>query len=145
MNIDALEKAEINYNKLVLEKHKFTDTIETQFKASECWNKMQTLEMSRMKCEAPLEIDLKLKSHLQEEDAPPIMLGGDVIALYPSMETNPTAAVAYREIKRSTLKFKKINYAYGIVFLLLKIDLSSLDSAASICSAGAQSTCTVVP
>ena len=79
LNINALEKAETRYNKMAQKEHKFTDMLETQFKASECWNKLQTLEMNRLKREEPLTADLKFNSTLQEEDEPPIMLGGGML------------------------------------------------------------------
>ena len=61
----ALSKAEDQYNKLASEKTKFTDMLQTQFNASECWNKMQSLEMNLLDRENIPDIDLKLSSHFR--------------------------------------------------------------------------------
>ena len=68
------------------------------------------------------------KPSIQASEAPPIMLGGDVVALYPSMKTAPTGAVAYEAMKKTKIKFEKINYKYAIVFLLLTIGAGTLNN-----------------
>ena len=45
---------------------------------------------------------------LQEETSTPTIVGGDVIALYPSMVTEPTAAIARDAVIKSNIKFKYI-------------------------------------
>ena len=65
---------------------------------------------------------------LQDESAPPIMLGGDVVALYPSMEAAPTGAMTYQAVKETQVKFEKINYKFALIFLLLSIGQPAMNA-----------------
>ena len=63
---------------------------------------------------------------IQDLAAPPIMIGGDVVALYPSMEASPTATIAYHAVKNSKIKFNSLNMAYAVVFLLLTLGSTTM-------------------
>ena len=87
-----------HHSSLAEEATKFTDQIENWFKASECWDKVHNDRLKSLNGQKDVSAspDTDMKSPLQDEEATPVMIGGDVVALYPSMETKSAGAIAYR-------------------------------------------------
>ena len=114
------------FTKEASKKKIFTDILECQFKASNNWDIMQSKEVDKLITEGEKR-KVITNDPVQDTNLPHVMVGGDVVALYPSMEANSTAAVAYRAVKESKLKFEKINYAYAMVFLTLTLGVGTID------------------
>ena len=47
---------------------------------------------------------------LQETDSPPIMLGGDVKTLYPSLDCVTSSEIAAQAVRETKIKFGGVNY-----------------------------------
>ena len=100
----------------------FTEEIEYETKASDYWSMVHEARLNKI-----LDADTvanRVGPELQDTTAPPTMIGGDVIALYPSMESSQTAAIAGEAVLQSSLEFTNINYTYALVLLLLIVGKS---------------------
>ena len=85
------------HSNLAEEATKFTDQIENWFKASECWGKIHNDRLESLnEKDVSASSDTDIKPPLQDEEAAPVMIGGDIVALYPSMETKSAGAIVYR-------------------------------------------------
>ena len=113
---------------------KFTDQLRHWYNESECWgirhiNKMEkVISVIQQEATGPNSQTKPPSPTLQDETAPPIMVGGDVVALYPSMEAAPTGAMAYQAVKETQVKFEKINYKFALIFLLLSIGQPAMNA-----------------
>ena len=63
---------------------------------------------------------------LQDLDSPPIMLGGDVKTLYPSLDSVTTSEIAAQAIRDTKIKFGGIDYPRLSVYLTLSLGESLL-------------------
>ena len=56
---------------------------------------------------------------LQDFSQKPVLVGGDAVALYPSLDLIGTTEMVARVIMDSDVKFENIDYGYLLVYLLL--------------------------
>ena len=56
---------------------------------------------------------------LQDFESPPIMVGGDVEALYPSMQHIPTAKIMFKAVMDTSVKFDNLDYDFMNIYIYL--------------------------
>ena len=66
------------------------------------------------------------KADEQDMDLPAILIGCDVVGLYPALETVPTSFIAYQSIRELNVKVHDINYNRALVFLILAMGMSNM-------------------
>ena len=90
-----------------------------KIKASQFWEK-------KLNCERRARKESSQNTGLQDFGEPPTLVGGDVEALYPSMDPIPTSLIAYKAVKESPVAFTDINYWRLNVYLYLVLGEKSL-------------------
>ena len=63
---------------------------------------------------------------LQEFNETPVFVGGDVEALYPSMEHIPTARIMYQEMLETRVEFNNLDFKFMNVYLFLVLGREEL-------------------
>ena len=58
---------------------------------------------------------------IQDIDEKPVLVGGDVEALYPSMEAIPTSQIAFTAVMESEVEFQNINYDILSIYIFLTL------------------------
>ena len=93
-----------------------TKKIEDQVSSSIYWEDLHNLEKKEKKrfIHGSREIP-----SLQEFDKKPVIVGGDVEALYPSMKHIPTAKMMYKAIIETPIEFENIDFNVLNVYLFL--------------------------
>ena len=56
---------------------------------------------------------------IQDLSLKPVFLGGDAVALYPSMDDVGTADLIFKAVRTTSIEFKDINYKRLAVYLYL--------------------------
>ena len=66
------------------------------------------------------------RSPLQDMEEQGILFGSDVVALYPNLDGVNVAAIAADVVKKTSIRFERINYSLLIVYLTLVLGVSQL-------------------
>ena len=99
----------------------FNEKVRNMYINGEVWCELDELRRQTLK----KEIDPELPD-LQDTAEKPVMIGGDVQALYPSMDGVATAELAARAVLESDLSFHGIDYKFLAVYILLIIGADSM-------------------
>ena len=106
----------------------FNEAIMARCRATNLWGKINTSERKKVEQgHVDDTIDFKRNCWSQKDDSPPIqdysqrpvLIGGDAVALYPSMDMIGTTEMVARVALESNVKFDNINYQYLLVYLYL--------------------------
>ena len=81
----------------------------------------------RKKLDVEYELSDKNVPPIQDFDSEPVMIGGDVVALYPSMDAVATAELAAQSIRETPIDFKGIDYKYLAVYIYLLLGPEEFD------------------
>ena len=93
----------------------FKEGIKAQCQASKHWNKGELL-----KRESVVAPDLTIGAivpNIQDEEEKPVFIGGDVVALYPSMDPIGTAEMIFQAVRESDVTFDNIDYKWLMIYL----------------------------
>ena len=100
----------------------FNNSIKSSFKAGTVWDRMDRL--GRRCVNKPYSGQ---GLNIQDLDSKPVFIGGDVRALYPSMDQIATAEIAYHAVKQTKLKITGVDYRILSVYLLLTIGAGEMN------------------
>ena len=94
--------------------------VANQIKSGNYWGKKMALLSEGMTlCDSTgAKID-NMQPELQEFNSKPIIIGGDVEALYPSMNHIPTSKILYNAMMDTTVKFEDLDYEMMSIYLFL--------------------------
>ena len=112
----------------------FNEAIMARCRAAKLWDQVNTSE--RLKVERKKEREVSStnikgddeiltnfleanKVPIQDYSSQPVFIGGDAVALYPSMDILGTTEMIARVVMESNIKFENLNYQYMLVYLYL--------------------------
>ena len=88
----------------------FNEGIMHLLRATEVWRKLETARTTEFEAR---------KVPLQDKNSKPVLLGADVVALYPSIDAVGGAQLVYEAIMESNVKFEGIDFEWLSVYLYL--------------------------
>ena len=86
-------------------------------RATGLWRRVN--EDSLMRVKKPCDGKVAEKTPLQDFSARPVLIGGDAVALYPSMDYIGTTEMVAKTIIESKVEFKNIDLKFLVVYLYL--------------------------
>ena len=107
----------------------FNEKIDTLTSACNRWGKLDKLREDKMKCnvvESGKIQDLSEKPQIQDFTKKPVLLGSDVVALYPSLGAVQSAEMAENAVLESNIKFTGFDFRWLIIYLFLMIGSSGM-------------------
>ena len=106
------------------DKSSFNEAIKLRCKATALWRRNNRTK--RDLCSGQLMKDnetsaekKKKMSSIQDFDDKPVLIGGDAIALYPSMDMIGTTEMVARAVAESKVEFRNINLKFLMIYLFL--------------------------
>ena len=60
-------------------------------------------------------------------DAQPVLLGRDVVALYPSLEPVAVAELTAKAVRESSIKFNGVNFYFLLIYLFITMGRSQME------------------
>ena len=99
-------------------KNNMTEKVRDLTSAGIFW-KRRDEEINKTEREAGADTSESDTPPLQELDSDPIMIGGDVMTLYPSLDTITTSQIAAQAVRNTEVKFGGIDYDRLSVYLTL--------------------------
>ena len=100
--------------KFVDGKGTLNDKLSEGIKAGDYWARAQSVKFDRIK-------DVQCNQDLQDTGAKPIMVGCDVVGLYPNLDPICVAELTAQAVKKSNVKFSAVNYSFLIIYLTLTL------------------------
>ena len=100
--------------KFVDGKGTLNDKLSEGIKAGDYWARAQSTKFDRIK-------DGQCNQDLQDTGAKPIMVGCDVVGLYPNLDPICVAELTAQAVRKSNVKFSAINYSFLIIYLVLTL------------------------
>ena len=64
---------------------------------------------------------------IQDQDATPVLIGCDVIGLYPNLDPVCIAELCSQAVKKTEVKFKSVNMCFLVIYLCLTLGRSKLE------------------
>ena len=129
-NVD-LSKLYENLEKSLKEKARKTELMGEKIKgfiaATSFWKKKEK-ENSKNPRRSRHDSTGKERIPLQDTSTPPLLLGGDVVTLYPSLDCITTSELAAQSVRDTKLQFGGINYDRLSVFLTLTLGAQILNN-----------------
>ena len=101
----------------------FNAKLAKRCKAAKLWGEIETNRLNEMLKKAD---DREKNISIQDFSQTPILLGGDAVALYPSMEAEGSSEMVYEAVMDSKIAFRNINYDYLLVYLFLILGIEGL-------------------
>ena len=99
-----------------------SDKIGDLITAGKFWKMGEEETLSRMEKQAESRHNQAMETdipNIQMKDGKPLLLGSDVVALYPSLDPVSTAEITYEAVLKSNIEIEGIDFARLSVYLLL--------------------------
>ena len=99
-----------------------SDKIGDLITAGKFWKMGEEETLSRMEKQAESRYNQAMETdipNIQMKDGKPLLLGSDVVALYPSLDPVSTAEITYEAVLKSNIEVEGIDFARLSVYLLL--------------------------
>ena len=94
---------------------KFSDKLRDMFKAGTCWKEIDDEDIEKLINKNGID------DEIQDFNSKPVLLGGDVCALYPSLDQIGTAEIAAEAVMETPILFEDIDYDLLAVYILLNL------------------------
>ena len=108
----------IDFRKKALRSKTLNEKVRNITSAAICWRNKDTEEHNKENHEEKRKTTTN-PSPLQETDSDPVMLGGDVKTLYPSLDCVATSEMAAQAVRDTKIMFGGIDYNRLSVYLTL--------------------------
>ena len=86
------------------------------FRAGTTWGHLDRLKREKVTPKEQIQTD-----EIQDFNKTPIFMGGDVKALYPSMDQTATSELAFEAVLESGIEYTGIDYELLLIYLKLVI------------------------
>ena len=93
------------------------------YRSGSMWTNIENIGLNHMKYPSEFE------PPIQDYQETPVMIGADVCALYPSMDTVATAELAAESVRQSDIKFPGIYFKMLIIYVFLILGTEAFDEA----------------
>ena len=110
-----VKRNENNYRKSARDSKQFSEKLRHMYRAGINWKSGDTLDLENVVNKEIMNVEI------QDFNARPVFFGGDVKALYPSLDQISTAEIAAEAIMDTGVMFEEIDYDLLAIYLLLNL------------------------
>ena len=97
----------------------FNDSVRAQCEAGMLWRRNEAHRIENLDNHVPNDGALGNIEEMQDFEKTPILVGGDVVGLYPNMDIISTAELSARALEESDINWRGIDYIWLSIYLFL--------------------------